>query len=73
MQSDPILILTWSWDCRVRRAEASLCPVFILNNEKKKKTLDCRRERERPDQSLDGSHLRLYFCCCVVLFVVLFL
>lgn len=72
MQSDPILILTWSWDCRVRRAEASLCPVFILNNGKKKDS--GLQERERgPDQSLDGSHLPLYFCCCVVLFVVLFL
>lgn len=72
MQSDPILLLTWSWDCRVRRAEASLCPVFILNNGKKKR-LWTAGERERPDQSLDGSHLPLYFCCCVVLFVVLFL
>lgn len=69
MQSDPILIWIWSWDCRVRRAETSLCPVFILINGEKKRLWTAGERDRGPDQSLDGSHLPLYFCCLVCLFV----
>lgn len=69
MQSDPILIWILSWDCRVRRAETSLCPVFILINGKKKRLWTAGERDRGPDQSLDGSHLPLYFCCLVCLFL----
>lgn len=65
MQSDPILIWILSWDCRVRRAETSLCPVFILINGKKKDS--GLQEREIEDQTRAWMDLT-----CLFIFVVLF-